>query len=173
MADSELKDPVVPEETVKTTMAITLVNPDGSLREQHRAPTGRFIKKVDKSQITGEQSKVTIRRYLKQNKRYETMLENVFEIAAGESELDPKAQMASIKAFNELHLQAFGKPGMSEEDKAALQEHAINTVIINAPDVPEGKDHTKIEKPTQPSWMDAEVISTNGNDSCPDEKNKK
>ena len=167
MADS-LEQPVAAPEAVTenkpTTSTALIRNVDGSFREVTKDSKGKFIKKVNRNEVNEDQQRSLGKRFMKEGNKWITVYKNLYRIATKETQ-DPKEAakdaMASVKAAELLRLLLYGKVSMSEADKESLQENPIKTVVITLPNIPQGKDHTKIEKPTQPSWIDAEIVSTN------------
>jgi hypothetical protein len=97
---------------------------------------------------------------------YDEMVNHMIDIARGKVEGDPKDKAAAVMAFKELTLRVFGKPSTSEEDReAATQSAGIRVVVIPSPELMV-KDIIE-EKPREqlkPSFIDAEVVSTNSKD---------
>lgn len=156
--------PVASPEAAKPVTTVALVrNRDGGFREVAKDSKGKFIKKVNRNEVNEDQQRSLGKRFMKTGEKWLGVYKNLYRIATKEDEGEnaPKSDMAAVKAAELLRLLLYGKVSMSEADKEALQENPIRTVIITNPNVPMGKDHTTIEKPTQPSWVDAEVVSTN------------
>ena len=156
--------PEAADEKKPTTSTALIRNVDGSFREVTKDSKGKFIKKVNRNEVNEDQQRSLGKRFMKEGNKWITVYKNLYRIAtkdAGDSKEAAKDAMASVKAAELLRLLLYGKVSMSEADKESLQENPIRTVVLTLPNIPEGKDHTKIEKPTQPSWIDAEVVNTN------------
>ena len=74
--------------------------------------------------------------------------------------MDAKCAMASVQAFKELCLRAYGAPSKSEEEIEAMQTQGVKIVVLTAPSEMVNKQITE-EKPKpalKPSFIDAEII---------------
>ena len=114
--------------------------------------------------------------------RIKQMFDNIFEIAATNPNqplkdklgnviydeegkvvtyMDAKCAMASVQAFKELMLRAYGMPSKSDEEMEALKTQGVKIVIITPP--AEMMNQTvKEDKPRErltPAFLDAEIIS--------------
>ncbi len=112
--------------------------------------------------------------------RMRRMLDNIFQIASMSSEaplldklgrpvlkadgspylvVDAKLAMASVQAFKELMLRAYGKPSVSDEEIDALKTQGVKVVIVAPPELVNRE--VIEEKPQErltPSFIDAEII---------------
>lgn len=173
--DSEVKEtPATPKEE-KPTGPISMIvrKPGGGVREMLKDPiTGKIVAKPKRMVSTLEVTRLT-RNYLdmrvadtkagtnKFKKRLEMLNDHMYKIAVGESEADAKKDMASVQAYKEITLRAYGKPSVSDEDRGALERAGIKIVVIPAPQLmhPEVvKEHQENEKPVKPSFINAEFI---------------
>jgi len=159
------------EEKQESTDLVPLRNPDGSLRTQKRGGGGRFVKSGPKLiptiEITAQARKWLHTKYSSTGKitkesktRFEEMQQCIFEIATGNSKLDPKSQMAAVSAYEALMLRAHGKPSINDEEKDALKQAGIRVVVISTPHELPVSEETQREK-LKPSFIDAEVVSIN------------
>jgi hypothetical protein len=113
--------------------------------------------------------------------RIKQMFDNIFEIAATNPNqplqdkfgnvvldekgkvvtyMDAKCAMASVQAFKELMLRAYGMPSKSDEEMEALKTQGVKIVIITPP--AEMMNQTvKEDKPRErlvPAFLDAEIV---------------
>jgi hypothetical protein len=144
-----------------------------------RDAAGRFAKRDDKEHV--EKSK-------RFSRKYTGALQDV--LLADPKTLEEPSTTVVEKVAKNLMMQAAnaGVEDLSGASKAldvvskwsgvdskpAQEEFQMKVVLITAPNVTEGKDHTKFQKPTQPSpqffkdnnlvepdYIEAEVVSTN------------
>lgn len=162
MADSEAIVPVTvapevpPGPEVKTKM---VRNRDGSYREV-TFTGGKFTKKKsDRREVSEDQAKALGRRLVKDEDAWTKILKAQIKLAQNVD--DAEFATASTKAAEFVRAFLYGKLSLSDADKAAREHDGIKVVIVSQPPVQEGVDHTKIVKAEQPSWITAEVISTN------------
>lgn len=163
MSDSEAIVPtnVAPEVTPepKNNVVEKLVkNKDGSYRTAVFV-NGKFSKRTDKREISEDQAKALGRRLVKSEDAWTKILKAQIKLAQNVD--DAEFATASTKAAEFVRAFLYGKLSLSDADKAAREHDGIKVVVINQPPAQEGVDHTKILKPEQPSWLTAEVISTN------------
>lgn len=72
---------------------------------------------------------------------------------------DAKIAMASVQAFKELMLRAYGMPSKSDEEMDALKTQAVKVVILQHPDMMDKKVYE--EKPREtlvPAFIEAEIV---------------
>lgn len=167
-ATAELPVEKPAEEKPQGPTEIVLRNHNGTFRTQRRGDGGKFVKGQPKM-IPTQQVTAMLRKWAhikysptgkltKESKsRYEEMVESLRKIVMGESDMDPKSQMAAVSAFTALDLRLHGKHSVSDEDREALKTHGIKVVIVQTPtSVPEVQDRPKA--PTKPSWLEGEII---------------
>jgi hypothetical protein len=170
MAEPETEEQAQPGKPVES-MAIVVRNPDGSTRVAKRGSDGKFVRtrKMPSSLDYTRRARKLLDRPIEERTRkeivtvYDEMVNHMIDIARGKVEGDPKDKAAAVMAFKELTLRVFGKPSTSEEDReAATQGAGIRVVVIPSPELMV-KDIIE-EKPREqlkPSFIDAEVVSTN------------
>jgi hypothetical protein len=74
--------------------------------------------------------------------------------------MDAKCAMASVQAFKELSLRAYGAPSKSEEEIEAMQTQGVKIVVLTPPEFMINKQITE-EKPREkltPSFIEAEIV---------------
>lgn len=163
MSDSEAIVPVTvaPEVAPGPEIRTKLVKgKNGEVRELTFDKNGKFLKKKsDKRELNEDQSKSLARREAKKDDNWLKIIRAQIKLAQAVD--NPETAQASTKAAEWLRALMYGKLSLSDSDKESREHDGVKVVIVTQPQAQEGVDHTKIEKPTQPSWIDAEVVSTN------------
>jgi hypothetical protein len=176
MSDSplDLTQPFIPEEG---TELVAVPNKDGSTRIALRAKEGgRFVKRQpampDGKEVTRAMRKAlakleadpTTGRLTKNSRNaVMRMMENMVRIATNTSE-DAKAMSAAVQAYKEVMARAYGVPGKTDEDREDLKTAGVKIVLIPSPELMHDKTieiGERLKQPTQPKFIEGEVISTN------------
>lgn len=162
MDDSEKIPEVVPPSTPEDGSIVKIVRTkNGGTREALVGKDGKFLKKKpDRREVNEDQARTIIRRELRTNDSWVKIVKAQIRLAQNVDA--PDFAGASTKAAEWLALRTWGKPTISDSDKASREHEGIKTIIITqSPVSPDAIDHTKFERPTKPSWVNAEVVSTN------------
>lgn len=179
MADSEVKEtPATPEEKPTGPVAIVVKNFNGKgYREILKDPvTGKIVPKPKRMVTTLEVTQLG-RKFLdmpvpdikglskRSKKRIEMMFEMMYDISTNElAKTDPKYAMAASQAFEKLTRRIYGKETISDEEKDALSRAGVKIVVIPAPAIMNPEivpSHQLVERPKKPSFIEAEIVSTN------------
>ena len=143
------------------TTAITLRNPDGTLRQQLRGKGGTFVKKpkplIPTIEFTRAERKALMKAAEDGISAYMKCFMNMVRIAQYDGD-DAKAMMAAVKAFEVLRLSALGKPAPSEQELDKLQQQPFQIVYIPTPAImhPEVQEYKPEEDKKKPSFADGE-----------------
>ena len=158
--------PMVPPEG---TSLVIVKTKEGGTRELLRSGKGTFVKKpkplIPTLEFTRRERKIlnTVRSDKEGLNEYEVAFMNILRIAQN-SDNDPKAMMAAVKAFEILRTSALGKPAPSEQELDKLTNQPVRTIVVVSPELmhPQLVDESKkAAEKTQPSFVDAVVIQQN------------
>jgi hypothetical protein len=147
------------------TSLVIIKTKEGGTREMLRTAGGTFAKKNKPLRPSIDFTRIE-RKFLgspnKENPKlseHEVAFRHVMSIAQGKGSSDPKADMASVKAYEVAMRRALGKEASSEQDLDRLEKQPITAYFVEAPRImnPDIVDADKIvEKKTQPNF--AEVL---------------
>lgn len=165
MADSEPKPIVTPLPEGVTSLVV--LNKNGTIREALKDEKGRFVKKakplIPTIEFTrAERKKLNSVRSDKDGlTEYMVAFMNILRIAQN-SDNDPKAMMAAVKAFEILRTSALGKPAPSEQELDKLTTQPVRVVVIQAPQLmhPEVVEE-KTKETLRPSFAEVVDVQTN------------
>ena len=172
---SEEKPLVVSEDKPKGPLELVVRNVDGkTFSTRLKDPkTGHFMKKlrpmpsakelvrVGRQLLTSAEVGPDGKMIRGATTRHRKIFDNLVRIATLETK-DPKALMAVIKAAELVYLRFYGKPSASDEEIEALKTHGVKIVIVQPPELRNNEATKEKAKETlKPSFVDAEVISTN------------
>ena len=154
--------------------ALALPNPNGKgMRKAYKGKDGRFVsgpkRKVTTSEITRMGRKlmnmpVPEKIDGKTANRFQKIFLTLYDIATNEeAKKDAKFAMAAVQAAKELMLRVAGKPSASDEEMDALKHSGIQIVMVPLPELmhPEPVEEKKSRPVLKPSFIDAEIVSTN------------
>jgi|GEM_PF-5081682 len=72
---------------------------------------------------------------------------------------DAKIAMASVQAFKELMLRAYGMPSKSDEELESMKTQAVKVVILQHPDMMDKNIYEEKPRETlKPAFIDAEIV---------------
>ena len=151
------------------TSLVVVRTKEGGTRELLRSGKGTFVKKpkplIPTIEFTRRERKIlnTVRSDREGLNEYEVAFMNILRIAQN-SDNDPKAMMAAVKAFEILRTSALGKPAPSEQELDKLTNQPVRTIVVVSPELmhPQLVDESKkAAEKTQPSFVDAVVIQQN------------
>lgn len=169
MADSEKKTQV---ETPPETALVVVKTKEGGTRELIREKgTGKFVKKpkplIPTIEFTRKERKILYRQSPTKEglTEHEVAFINILRIAQNE-DLDPKAMMAAVKAYEIVMRRALGKEASSEQDLEKITTQPVRTIVVVAPPLmhPEVQQEKRGETKTQPSQKFLEVVSIKTNE---------
>lgn len=173
MADDPVVGPV-------ETTAIVVKNPDGSDKVLLKGKDGKFVRKNKPMPVSSQEIKRIGRKALmkmrKGGKKRE--IDHLVETAIKWMNYDPginpetnepypadpKMVAASKQWADWYFLNFIGKPGLTEEDKEDNKLSGVKFVVIQAPELPNREVMSLEDRdkaPAKPSFIDAEIISTN------------
>ena len=159
------------EEKQETTTSVAIVR--GVPQTLVKGSDGRFKKQkkmVSTLDVTRALRKLTCKRKPEYNgltqfenatQKLLDYIEDAYNVDMDDKEKS-KHMAVAVQAYKEIGLRAFGKPSASDEEISALQTAGVKFVLIPAPVLM----HPEVivdapKKPLVPSFIDAEVVSTN------------
>ena len=172
MSDSEdKKSPqVLPITPPEGTSLVVIRNKDGSTRQSLRSASGAFVKKpkavVPSVEFTRKERKILYSpsKIKDGMTEHEVAFRHILSIAQGQSESDPKADMASVKAYEIMMRRALGKEAPSEQELDKMERQPVTAIFVQAPQImnPELVDADKYkEEKKQPSFAEVLGVVTN------------
>jgi hypothetical protein len=168
MADSKDQPQAIQTLPEGTSLAIVKTK-EGGVREMLRSETGKFVKKpkplIPTLEFTRKERKIlnTVRSDKEGLTEYQVAFMNLLRIAQN-TDPDPKAMMAAVKAFEVIRQSALGKYSPSEQELDKFTNQPVKTIIVVSPELmhPQVVDESKkLAEKTQPSFIDAVVIQQN------------
>jgi hypothetical protein len=167
MADAAESKDKPQAEKPSEAIVVLVKNTNGSLRESLRTPNGTFAKKpkplIPTIEFTRKERKIlnTVRSDKDGLNEYEVAFMNLVRIAQN-TDPDPKAMMAAVKAFEVIRTSALGKPAPSEQELDKLTTQPVRVVVIQSPQLmhPEVQEE-KPRETLRPSFAEVVDIQTN------------
>jgi hypothetical protein len=144
-------------------------NKDGSTREALRNTKGTFAKKprpiIPSVEFTRKERKILYgpSKTKEGLSEHEVAFRNILSIAQN-TDTDPKAMMAAVKAYEIVMRRALGKEASSEQDLDRITTQPVKTIIVVSPDLmnPKVVDADQaVVKPKQPSFAEVIDVITN------------
>lgn len=159
---------VAPEGTALVITPVIIPTKEGGTREMLRSSNGTFVKKVrpltPTLEFTRKERKILYSLTKIKGKEgmteHEVAFRKVLSIAQGESGSDPKADMATVKAYEIMMRRALGKEAPSEQELNKMERQPVTAIFVQAPQImhPEVVDGDKVkDESKKPDF--AEVIS--------------
>jgi hypothetical protein len=171
MSDSEDKKspqalPITPPEG---TSLVIIRNKDGSTREALRNKNGSFVKKpkpiIPSVEFTRKERKILYgpSKTKEGLSEHEVAFRNILSIAQN-TDTDPKAMMAAVKAYEIVMRRALGKEAPSDQELDKMERQPVTAIFVQAPQImnPEVIDADKVvEKKKKPDFAEVLGVVTN------------